>query len=432
MRQTLDTTSRSRLAPHGRFKPERPDGAASAPPFSLNERIDVCRGLFAVLVVIDHAMQVTWGIHRGGESALHPVARDLLNCFLGSSTVYVMGFFVLSGFCIELSGAKLFKAGRFDGHRYALARVTRILPLYYAGLAFAVAVEFLVAGARPFTWPNGIEGWVFGSQLLLLQNVTQTYGSFVASWSITNEAFYYVLYGSLAWTFATRPRTSPMVGLSLCFATALVTQILYVTVARHPFVYGLGMLFGLGMIWFGGVMIAQRGETWLEQRAVRVAAAFWPGVFASALLWKYMHLPPQGIYLIPGVAFSLMMLRFMDLEQQRREAEANGPPTGIVSEARVRAIEALGLASYPMYLFHGPLMMLVGSLLLRWNLALDWRTTWGILVASGLLSGFALGWWVERPFMAWRSGWLKSRVAGRSLSLAASASPVTHPGMSNC
>ena len=401
-------------------------------PLSLNERIDLCRGLFAILVVIDHAMQVTWGIHRGAEGALNPLTRDLLNCFLGSSTVYVMGFFVLSGFCIELSGTKLFKAGRFDAKRYTLARASRILPLYYAALLFVVVVEWLIASARPFTWPNGVEGWVLRSQLVLLQNVTQTYGSFVASWSITNEVFYYFVYGALAWGFASQGRTPAKVGLSLCFAIAFVTQILYVTSARHPVVYSLGMLLGLGMIWFAGVLIAQRGDVWLRWRIVRVLAALWPVFFAVSLLWKYLHLPPQGIYLIPGFAFSLMMLRFMDLEQRRLHATSAGHVVRSISTARARGIEAMGLLSYPMYLFHGPLLMLIGSILIRLNLAVDWRITWGVLVAIGLVSGLAMGWWIERPFMAWRSAWLKSWKPSAVKSRSTNLAPLTSPGISSC
>ena len=126
-----------------------------------------------------------------------------------------------------------------------------------------------------------------------------------------------------------------------------------------------------------------------------------------------------------------MMLRFMDLERRRRES-TSGLKTRTISEARVKSIEALGLTSYPMYLFHGPFMMFVGSLLLRSHLAIDSRLTWAILVASGLLSGLALGWWLERPFMAWRSGWLKSRGARDTKKLAAGLSSVTHPGISSC
>ena len=100
-------------------------------------------------------------------------------------------------------------------------------------------------------WPHGLDGPTFLGQLFMVQNLYETFGSFASSWSITNEVFYYVLYGVLAWRLAGAARCRPAwVGLGLCVAVAIVGQTLYVTVGRNPYVYRTGMLFGLGMIWF--------------------------------------------------------------------------------------------------------------------------------------------------------------------------------------
>ena len=50
----------------------------------------------------------------------------------------------------------------------------------------------LDSGRTGSTWRR------FVAQVLMVQNLSQTFGSFAASWSITNEVFYYVLYGLLA------------------------------------------------------------------------------------------------------------------------------------------------------------------------------------------------------------------------------------------
>jgi peptidoglycan/LPS O-acetylase OafA/YrhL len=92
------------------------------------------------------------------------------------------------------------------------------------------------------------------------------------------------------------------------------------------------------------------------------------------------------------------------------------PPTP-PDEARrgtPRVVEMLGLASYPTYLFHGPLLMLVGSAILRWRLVTDWRVTWAILVLVGLSSGIALGYLAERPIMRWRAALLRRIGSSRS------------------
>ena len=129
----------------------------------------------------------------------------------------------------------------------------------------------------------------------------------------------------------------------------------------------------------------------------------WPLVFATVFVWKFFHLRPHGIYLIPGLAFTLMLIRFHAVEAER------GGDRSSDDEAswRSTAIEACGLTSYPMYLFHAPLMMFVGSLIMRGDLISDWRITWALLVALGLGTGVPLGWLVERPLMEWRGAMLR-------------------------
>ena len=72
----------------------------------------------------------------------------------------------------------------------------------------------------------------------------------------------------------------------------------------------------------------------------------------------------------------------------------------------VAIAESVGLTSYPMYLFHGPVMMLVGSWIMRTGVVTDWRLTWALLVAVGLTVGAAGAWLLERPVMGWRAGFL--------------------------
>ena len=90
------------------------------------------------------------------------------------------------------------EAERFPIKVYLVARLSRILPLYYVALLFTMLVELLIAPGRPQAWPNGLNPSVLISQFFVVQNLIQTYGSFASSWSITNELIYYALYGLLA------------------------------------------------------------------------------------------------------------------------------------------------------------------------------------------------------------------------------------------
>ena len=390
----INMTDRRRTSGEPLAAPEAPGG------FSLHEKIDVCRGLFAALVVMAHSLEISWGIHRDAMMDGPPLQRMLVFGIFGTGTYYVMGFFVLSGYCIHLSVARSMDADRFPLKRYTIARLSRILPLYYLALLATVPIEWLIAGARPIEWPHGIDRATFLGQIVMIQNMTQrTFGSFAASWSITNEVFYYLLYGVLAWLLA-RSRLRPAwVGMGLCAALAVVGQVLYVTGGRHPYVYRTGMMFGLGMLWFQGALVAVHGRDLIARPWVRRVAACWPLLLAATFGWKTLDLPANGFYPLAGWAFTLMLLNFL------RTPNVAAPTSA--SPWRKRFVTTLGLSSYPMYLFHGPLLMLAGSVMMRLGLATDWRLTWGLLLVLGITSGTALGWLVERPLMDWRASLLR-------------------------
>lgn len=367
--------------------------------FSLHEKIDVCRGLFAALVVMAHGLEVSWKVSPASIATTPEWLRNFLFCVFGTGTYYVMGFFVLSGYCIHLSVARSMKEERFPVKQYLAARMTRILPLYYIGLLATLAVEWLISDVRPREWPHGLDVGTFVAQVFMVQNLKETFGAYASTWSITNEVFYYLFYGLLACLAAGRPSRPAWVGMAACVAVAMVTQTLYVTIGRNPFVYKTGMLMGLGMLWFMGALVAIHGKEWVKNAWVVRGTAVWPVVLAVAIVWKTLNLTPHGLYLISGLAFTLMLLRMIAKSPEKAPANAG--------RLRTEGIALMGLASYPLYLFHGPVQMLVGSWLMRVSFVADWRMTWAIMVAAGLVSGTALGWYLERPVMAWRAATLR-------------------------
>lgn len=405
----MDGIATSTVADRDTARTHRRAGTRS---LSVSEKIDVSRGLFACLVVVAHALEVSWGVHPDGPRQMPGWLMEIIKIFPGNGIFWVMGFFVISGYCIHLSVIRTYRHGQFPLGTYLTARVTRLLPLYYVALGFALVVERLIADARPDTWLNGLHGLVVLSQLLCLQNLTQTYGAFAPSWSITNEFAYYVLYGLLALALSGGGRRLSAVALAICLAVACATQAVYLFLVRHPIVYSTGMLFGLGVSWCLGAVVAQHSRVLLARGWLRILARCWPAFLATGIYWHYDHrLPVQGVYAWCRLAFTLMLLRFLD------------QPTAQVEGAEARPgksrewVRLFGLTSYPMYLFHGPFLMLVGSAILRWHLILDWRVTWGVLAVLGIAMGLVLGVAVEQPLLAWRETFLRARrerVAGRT------------------
>jgi peptidoglycan/LPS O-acetylase OafA/YrhL len=121
-------------------------------------------------------------------------------------------------------------------------------------------------------------------------------------------------------------------------------------------------------------------------------------------LWFAEVIPLQGVILICGLAFTLMLIRFLTDEGLASQG-VSAPP--IVAPWIRATAQVLGLASYPTYLFHGPILILVGTAIRRWNLSSDWRLTWFAAATVAIAGGVALGWFVERPLMDWRGARLK-------------------------
>jgi peptidoglycan/LPS O-acetylase OafA/YrhL len=115
-------------------------------------------------------------------------------------------------------------------------------------------------------------------------------------------------------------------------------------------------------------------------------------------MWFSQRVHLQLVYVVLAVAFTVMLIYIVATEKDPRGRGA--------SRRSSRLVEMLGLASYPTYLFHGPLLLLVGSAILRWKLVSDWRLTWLILVSVGISAGIALGFLAERPIMNWRAAFL--------------------------
>jgi peptidoglycan/LPS O-acetylase OafA/YrhL len=313
-----------------------------------------------------------------------------------------MGFFVISGYCIYLSAERLVEGDSFQLKNYLLARLTRIVPLYYIALLFTGFVEWFIAGDRPQCWRSGLGADVFLCQLLLIQNFTQTYGSYVPSWSITNEVFYYVFYGLIVFAVARFSKWPATIGMAICLLIGIGTQLFYRLGFKSNAILQFGLLFGLGINWFLGSLVAEHRHWLLHNRGIREFARCWPLLLAlSIAMWCSQRVHLEFVYTSSGMAFTLMLVRFLASDAQRNDVDEH------VMSGHMSLPMILGLASYPTYLFHGPILVLTGAAILHWKLHLDWRLIWALSSSIAILIGVVLGYLAERPIMAWRASLLK-------------------------
>ncbi len=366
---------------------------------SLIRNVDLCRGLFAFLVVAAHSYDACWVLYPTSMGRMPEALRIGLFATVQSGFYWVMGFFVISGYCIQLSANRMLESGRFPLGFYLKARLTRIMPLYYLGLMFALGVECLVASIRPAYYPDGLDGIGFASQLMFVQRLTRTFGAFAPSWTITNELFYYVCFGLLAVGGARSKVRPATLGLACCALVGGLMVGLHQGGFRQGWVLGFGLLFALGINWFLGALVAIHGPRLMRRPALRAVARAWPVGFALAVgLRAGDRVPELAIDLLLGATFALVLLRFVALDQANQARNEIQSSRWLTSTA-----EFIGLASYPTYLFHGPILLLIASLIRQTVIIEDWRATWCLLVASGIGVGCGLGWVLERPIMRWRS-----------------------------
>jgi peptidoglycan/LPS O-acetylase OafA/YrhL len=280
------------------------------------------RGVAALLVVAYH-QQFGSGYKLPFETATHLFSRSYLMVDL---------FFILSGFilCYVTNanlGMTFAQARSFLRDRFA-----RIYPLHVFALAFltvfmlATATLLAISG-RPHQELGSFVDWL--SQLVLLNAWRRAqYEWNVPSWSISAEAFAYVLFPILVTIWAARPRLTELavVAGSITFYV-LVGPSLDITVGLAPLRCLAG--FGLGMVLFYEREVVNR----IRARSVlQLAALAW--ILAS------LAIPVRDPLIIPGFA-ALVLLTWTD----------KGIVARLLSTAPLRW---LGTLSYSVYLMHVP------------------------------------------------------------------------------
>jgi peptidoglycan/LPS O-acetylase OafA/YrhL len=302
--------------------------------------LDGLRGLAAVYVVINHVFLRTFP----GYPADHAP-------FWASWFIYgrfaVVVFIVLSGFSLALSPAR--HGWRLDTvSAFAKRRARRILPAYWAALAFSLAIAWLIVPQPGNGVPDAKSVIVNG---LLVQNIVRAHSPNAAFWSMAVEAQLYLLFPLLLLIVRTR-RAIVM--------AAIVTLIVAAVGVVGPHVAGLdtfviqsppdlAALFAVGILTAGIVSSgsARRSWPWLALAAfVPVAAVIW----LQGSVWTLDNLFWVDLALGPAIACMLAAL-------------ATGRPAPFVKLLDTRPMRSLGTSSYSLYLTHAPILVVVYELI---------------------------------------------------------------------
>lgn len=362
--------------------------------------IDALRGLAALAVLVSHSVDFAIRSVYGRELYDAPKIWRLASATIGHGSFWVWCFFVVSGLCIHMSISRAVANGTFTWRSYVVARITRIYPLFMLGLLLAIIAWWLTDGldGEPAQKP-----WVqLFSSLLSLQVFTSTFPTFNPSWSLSNEMLYYAIWPLIFFAVQKRSASAFFLAVFSTFALCLLIGVLWL--GLHLFetsaaVHGLWSVSILFPLWLGGAWLA---DNWNSISAA-IGRRLWWGSFLFCLVseiilaWARYHDAPQSVVdfvsliSLPGIVLLL---------GGARHARLGSFPLA------QPCIRRLGNFSYPCYVLHMPLQIMIVRLVIP-RLP-DGFTAHPLMHALTLLLPVLLvlavvGPWLETSIMAWRS-----------------------------
>jgi peptidoglycan/LPS O-acetylase OafA/YrhL len=355
----------------------------------MDPRIDRLRGLLAIGVLLGHAIDLAQLSAANPSGTLYSVALAT-RPFYGF--ICVVGFIVLSGYCIARSTMKGFSLGQ-----YTVKRVTRVYPLLIVAVLLTALLEWVAfdSPSRPVMWTLGRDVRKFIAALAGFSGFKGHFGALAPAYTISFELLYYAIWG-LAMTAA--------------FGRSRRALVIAAAVGAMLIVFGGRMRDALG--WFAGfvpVIGVAVFPGWLlgaalalaEDRVTRAARVI--PIWAAWVLFVWVYAYGVDAFNMP-FAFSTS-----DYVNTAYLTTMSGLFVTIVATWLARPAPApnatdtwLGEMSYPLFVIHGPVIIGLQFAMNAWRVQLTFVANLAILLAASATVAMCLVVFVERPVMAWR------------------------------
>ncbi|UKV13802.1 acyltransferase [Thalassospiraceae bacterium SW-3-3] len=362
-------------------------------PQDHSNNIDFLRGSFAIFVLIGHAFDVSFSsaIKDGFIFTFLAEIRIILGF------VWVCGFVVISGFCIELSCSKN-DSKIFDFIEYARNRISRIFPLLFVCVSICLLFDVLMLGSpnRPNIWEtaikNEIDLKVLALNYLGLGGFYLQFGSIAPAYTISYELLYYAIWG------ITRFLLGRKIGLGLAinafFASAYVITFALNQSFNSPINYTTSpFIVMIYLPWLIGAATARYYRKILAKPVIKKSIEYSPIIL---ILWIFISarklgqpsfsidFPTYAYYIITSILFSGLIIRSISSETPR---------------IFKKFTYFLGEISFPLYLVHGPAIIFTCFLLNRLNHNIPFTLHISTLILTSLICAHILVILVERPVM---------------------------------
>lgn len=360
--------------------------------------VDILRGLLAIFVLCGHALGSSKQWHFGSDHSEWP---SLVGKYFSHGGYWVVGFFIISGFCIHRSVLGMTSNHQDFTAKYVAARITRLYPMYGITLLLA-ACSWMVLGSFE---QDASDGWVVKliGHLLLLQGFTGVFHELSPSWSISYEAVYYLAWPLCLTICGWRRKQALVIGVLGSLMFSAVAVIMWKMTGGQS---GSGWILcwlvpSQFILWLGGATLA---EYW-DEVLLRVRIWWFPlaltGVLCGAAIVYYLNYIQARQWMIIiacycALPFWLMLIASFSLWKGFRKW------TGIAS--------VLGLLSYPLYIAH----QLLFDVLIRVLVAPGFW--WGtiILVTLAMIIVLLIGVPLERATLEWRKKFLAGFKSNRN------------------
>lgn len=321
------------------------------------------RGIAVTLVFFVHyssGMEVKFGARPGYLDAIHAI---------GNAGVDI--FFVLSGFLIYRAVIRR----QINYWKYASRRVERIYPTFIFILCVYLGLSIMIP-AKSKLPEFGVASYVVANALLL-PGMFDIIPIISVAWSLSYEAFYYIMVPVLVAAIALR-RWTPLYRICL-FSVFLLAYVLWAW-------SGYALHFRLTMF-LGGILLYEVSCVWREARESPVIDGLALLLFVAAL----------GLFAVASGLANYVFLNFTLVLLLYRCLFASGPAARLFT---FRPMRWLGNMSYSYYLTHSlglHAFFLVLSFLEIGNSFVTYTTLIPVAFAFSVMSSIPVYLLVERP-----------------------------------
>ena len=336
------------------------------------------RAVFALWVVIAHLVPRTYKLQ--GPSAIPgwlyyftDTIIDRLTQASDELNPAVIGFIVLSGYCIHRNGLRSTDTSGATT-TFSIRRCFRILPVYWLAcllplLTLPIAASLSMTATVAVNGSATIDPACLAAKMLSLPALTPSFHS--DGCSSAGNGPLLTVFALLANQFRDRAI------LIISGASFVLSVAVAALSTRYALLYNWwqnsSVLGFLPYWWLGAALVIPRVQHWVEQRFVLISAC-WIALTAVILLGGEIG---SSIAELRKVFFSLGIGAIIGWLESAHLKESN-------------PLSSLGRAGFSLYAFHSPILL---PLVLA---GLWWPLTLGAIVAFGVIAYFI----IERPMIA--------------------------------